>query len=273
MQVVQFHVHYNSEHHLGGASYPLELHIVHSNTNPTAAAAKELAVVGFMFQEGTTTNAFFEPIITALLTLNESNPVNVEIDLSALSGLLSVYKYYNYQGSLTAPNCRETVTWYVMDAVLSIEGDQLDQIRNQFPINNRPIQATNGRVIYTNKEPSWGPYGTCDLTTGLQTRACNDDGTVTCPSTTETQTCDSDSLEEAESTTSDKITVTQALSAATLAIAGLLIIIVFCFASYWCCCRKSDSPKQQQQPAQSSFAPSPASSAPAGVQLTAVAAT
>jgi len=175
-ELVQFHVHYSSEHQFSGTSYPLELHIVASNTYYSAQSdpSLELAVVAVFFREGlgttTNTNTFFDPVIRGLATLNTTNVVPVTVDMVELGQLLSSVDYYTYKGSLTAPDCRETVDWLVMDNVLDISGVQLDAIRAQIEMNTRPIQPLNGRMVQTTKASMWTEWSPCEG--GTQVRVC-----------------------------------------------------------------------------------------------------
>jgi len=239
-QVVQFHVHYNSEHTMNGASYPLELHLVHGNTNAAAVTAdpsKELSVIGFFFKESDHTSEFFEPVIEALTVLNETNPQTVTIDLASLADLLPGANYFTYAGSLTSPNCRETVTWHVMEEILEISGEQLDKIREQFLFNNRPVLPLNGRLVRTTKAPEWSAWSACSATCGggVQTRSCSSaSGLVACTGTSQ-QSCNTNSCGASASTSSiEESTVAFAVSTAAIALSVVAVVgmAIFCICRH-----------------------------------------
>jgi len=153
---LQYHVHTPSEHTIDGISYPLEVHLVHINTDEKQAKQdnqNELAVIGLLFKEGNENIAlksFFDNL-SSIKTVKSKT--TIDTDLSSL--IPSNDAYYSYAGSLTTPNCRETVTWHVMKQIQEISKAQLQLLRsvlNNEPIN-RPVQKLNGRHIRTNSPP------------------------------------------------------------------------------------------------------------------------
>ena len=94
--------------------------------------------------------------------------------------LFFLMAFFSFSGSLTIPPCTENVQWFVMKESLSVGHAQLDAIRYPFslfflfpffflpffvssfsypsfrevwassgePVNNRPVQPTNGRSVY-----------------------------------------------------------------------------------------------------------------------------
>lgn len=64
------------------------------------------------------------------------------------------FKYLSYKGSLTTPNCFETVTWLVSTTPLKISSADLAEFRkikdekgNLLTKNHRPLQPLNNRKI------------------------------------------------------------------------------------------------------------------------------
>jgi carbonic anhydrase len=57
--------------------------------------------------------------------------------------------YYTYPGSLTTPPCTEGVHFYILKQPLTISPAQLAEFRKLYPMNARPLQPLNERVIKT----------------------------------------------------------------------------------------------------------------------------
>ena len=139
-ELKQFHFHTPSENHIDGKSFPLEAHFVHLDKEGN------IAVLAVMFEEGEENKA--------LSYVWEKMPKGVDtksaLKLSGISeALLPKNKdYYRFNGSLTTPPCSEGVRWLVLKTPVSISKAQVEAFLHivRHP-NNRPIQATNARVI------------------------------------------------------------------------------------------------------------------------------
>ena len=139
----QFHVHSPSENTIEGRSFPLEMHLVHSDKN------NQLAVVAVMFELGDA-NPEIEKMIH---DFPEQHQDKQELDeLVNINGLLPEQDaYYRFNGSLTTPPCSEGVRWYVMKQPMTISQAQLTAISEELhQHNNRPVQPLNARIIVTN---------------------------------------------------------------------------------------------------------------------------
>ena len=133
----QFHFHSPSEHRIDGESFPLEIHLVHSNPQG------HLAVLGLMFVEGEENSMLnqltgFRPAGMAPYTgLIDYNDV--------ITGL---GEYYTYNGSLTTPPCSEGVLWVVLKNPITASREQIDRFHEAMGADtNRPIQPRNARTI------------------------------------------------------------------------------------------------------------------------------
>jgi len=152
-EVEQFHFHTPSEHTLEqGAHYPLEMHIVHQNSEGTNA------VVSVMIRPGAA-----NPALDALGQLQQLIPLveSVTYNFSTLSInvgdlLPATRQFIHYTGSLTTPPCTEGVAWYVLQTPIEMSEEQINILRsalNQLAYassagtNNRPTQPLNGRTI------------------------------------------------------------------------------------------------------------------------------
>lgn len=136
-QLIQFHFHTPSEHTINGLSFPIELHLVHSD------AAGNLAVVGVMMRNGAE-NRELSSIFNSKAAERES-AFEDSFDISNL--LPEGAAYYRYTGSLTTPPCTEGVMWIVLETPIEMSEMQIQSFKEIFPFNNRPIQPLNGRRI------------------------------------------------------------------------------------------------------------------------------
>ena len=137
----QFHFHAPSEHTLNGKNMPLEIHMVHQSDDGS------LAVLGLLFEEGTTPNENLAKIIANLPgAKGESTHVTDQfLDLN-----LHVPKEdhaYHYVGSLTTPPCTENVQWIVLREIFSATADQIKALSDRISPNNRPTQPLNDRLV------------------------------------------------------------------------------------------------------------------------------
>jgi len=138
--LVQFHFHTPSEHTIDGASYPLELHLVHKDESGN------LAVVGVMLEKGEK-NPVLAQVWGKSLPKSEGKEVALKspLDLNAL--LPSDRAAYRYLGSLTTPPCSEGVKWIVMKSSVTMTTKQIAAFKKLFPMNARPLQPINARSI------------------------------------------------------------------------------------------------------------------------------
>lgn len=138
-ELLHYHFHAPSEHVIGTATFPLELHLVHRASNGKAA------VVGVLFREGRENEAFqtildnapyIETSIVAQMMLNPR-------------GLLPARKnrFYTYGGSLTTPPCSEGIDWYVLTQPVDVSSSQIQQFRRFYSDNVRKIQPLNQRTV------------------------------------------------------------------------------------------------------------------------------
>lgn len=152
-ELLQFHFHTPSEHTLGGgATFPLELHLVHRSTSG------ELAVIGVMIREGELNRAL--PSTRRLrqyLPTAEGVVIHIgERSLNAAGLLPDDLTSYRYGGSLTTPPCSEGVRWIVLATPIELSRGQVRAIRNALGqlayasaegTNARPTQPLNGRTV------------------------------------------------------------------------------------------------------------------------------
>ncbi|MGJ5641964.1 carbonic anhydrase [Formosa sp. S-31] len=139
----QIHFHEPSEHKINGITYPIEVHLVHTNESG------QITVLAILGQEGEESQ-LFEMLESFLpLKTGASKEIHKSIDLSGL--FLDKDNYFSYGGSLTTPPCTENVNWVVFKEPIVLSVDEVLKLKNNMPINNyRNEQALNGRVVKYN---------------------------------------------------------------------------------------------------------------------------
>lgn len=144
-KLVQFHFHTPSEHNIAGEAAPMEMHLVHQND------AGKLAVVGVMIMADDASNETIANIWRQIPAEGGENKVDDQM-VNALNLLPSDTTYYSYSGSLTTPPCSEGVSWMVLAEPIQLSEQQIEAFASLYPVNARPIQATNGRQIEMHPE-------------------------------------------------------------------------------------------------------------------------
>jgi carbonic anhydrase len=148
--LVQFHFHAASEHAIGGAHEPMEIHFVHRN------AQGGLAVIGVLLKAGAE-NAAYAPVLQNL-PAHESQPAPVAGATVDASKLLPAQRdYWRYNGSLTTPPCSEGVKWLVMHTPVELSDAQIAAFTTIFKNDERPVQPFGSRMfLVSTKLPATG---------------------------------------------------------------------------------------------------------------------
>lgn len=143
--LAQIHFHEPSEHTIDGIRYPLEIHLVHSNSD------KKYTVMSVLAKEGEESQLFefFEGFLP--LQENEQKTINTSIDLTTL--FPDNKAYYSYGGSLTTPPCTERVNWVIFKEPIIVSEHEVLKLKNNMPIDNyRNEQALNDRIVAISTE-------------------------------------------------------------------------------------------------------------------------
>jgi carbonic anhydrase len=138
-ELQQFHFHRPSEERINGRQFEMNAHLVHKDANG------RLAVVAVLLERGAA-----QPLLQTVwnnlpLEKHEEAAARAQIDLNQL--LPTDRRYYTYMGSLTTPPCSENVLWMVLKQPVQISPEQLRLFSHLFPLNARPVQPLNGRVV------------------------------------------------------------------------------------------------------------------------------
>ena len=138
-ELVQFHFHRPSEERINGRQYDMVAHLVHKDVDG------KLAVVAVLLDRGSA-QAIVQSVWNNLpLEKGDEVRAGTRIDLSLL--LPEDRRYYTYMGSLTTPPCSEGVLWMVMKQPVPISVEQVAIFSRLYPMNARPIQQADGRLI------------------------------------------------------------------------------------------------------------------------------
>jgi len=138
-ELAQFHFHRPSEERINGRQYDMVVHLVHKD------AEGHIAVVAVLLDRGSA-QAIVQTVWNNLpLEKGDEVRAGSRIDLAQL--LPDDKRYYTYMGSLTTPPCSEGVLWMVLKQPVPISMEQVAIFSRLYPMNARPIQQADGRLI------------------------------------------------------------------------------------------------------------------------------
>lgn len=138
-ELVQFHFHRPSEERINGRSFDMVVHMVHKDMEG------RLAVVAVLLTRGAA-----HPAVQAVwnnLPLEREQEVEAALPIDPAKLLPDDPRYITYMGSLTTPPCTEGVLWIVMKTPVQISAEQIAIFSRLYPMNARPVQPYNGRLI------------------------------------------------------------------------------------------------------------------------------
>ncbi len=136
--LIQLHFHTPSENMINDKKYPMEMHLVHSDSKGN------LLVVGVLFKEGLENGEMNSIISKSPTQINKAE----RIQKVFIMDLLPKNKgYYAFQGSLTTPPCTENVQWIVLKEPVEASKEQIDILHSILHDVARDIQPINKRVI------------------------------------------------------------------------------------------------------------------------------
>ena len=139
-ELLQFHFHHPSEHTVKGKDYPMEVHFVHQSKTG------ELAVLGIFLKKGRE-NAALKPVWEAMPANKQAEKQISDVTVDIASILPVDRSTYRYFGSLTTPPCSEVVRWVVFEEPIEVSKAQIEQFKQIFPLNARPVQPLNRRFL------------------------------------------------------------------------------------------------------------------------------
>ena len=138
-ELQQFHFHRPSEERINGKAFEMVVHLVHRD------AEGRLAVLALLLERGMP-QATIQTVWNNL-PLEKFETMQPSILLDPAELLPTRRDYYTYMGSMTEPPCSEGVLWMVMKQPVQASAAQMALFSRLYPLNARPIQPTNGRII------------------------------------------------------------------------------------------------------------------------------
>jgi carbonic anhydrase len=118
-----------------GNPVEMELHLVHRRAD---ISSSERAVVAILLMKGNP-----NPVLRQFLA--NAKP------MTGLHAMLDLGRgYFEYDGSLTTPNCDEGITWFVIAEPATVSPGQISafQALVRTTTTNRKLQNPNGRSVY-----------------------------------------------------------------------------------------------------------------------------
>ena len=149
--------HFPSEHTFDGVAFDGEMHIIHTlNGNPNT-----FAVVAVPLKVGRPLSYQFDALHAiglynypddARLKPGEKKALSSQLDLSTTLKPQLGNDFYQYKGSLSAPPCRETTTWFVSTVPMKVGWRMPTDFNLEFGGgNSRPTQPVGGRQVFVNR--------------------------------------------------------------------------------------------------------------------------
>ena len=138
-ELQQFHFHRPSEERINGKAFEMVVHLVHRD------AEGRLAVLALLLERGAP-QATIQTVWNNL-PLEKFETMQPTILLDPAEMLPARRDYYTYLGSMTSPPCSEGVLWLVMKQPVQASPAQMALFSRLYPLNARPIQPGNGRII------------------------------------------------------------------------------------------------------------------------------
>ena len=138
-ELQQFHFHRPSEERINGKAFEMVVHLVHRD------AEGRQAVLALLLERGAP-QATIQTVWNNL-PLEKFETMQPAILLDPAEMLPARRDYYTYMGSMTEPPCSEGVLWLVMKQPVQASAAQMALFSRLYPLNARPIQPTNGRII------------------------------------------------------------------------------------------------------------------------------
>lgn len=138
-ELTHLQFHRPAEVHVNGKVFDMAVHLFHQDNQGRHA------VVAVPLQRGNAHPAVQMVWNNLPLEKGVEQAARSPLDLLALLPLDQ--RYITFMGSMTTPPCQEGVLWVVMKNPVSISEYQEAVFSRLYPMNARPLQALNGRMV------------------------------------------------------------------------------------------------------------------------------
>lgn len=138
--LIQIYFHTPSEHKINWSSYPMEIHLVHKDSQGG------VAVVAVLVEEGQP-NLAVQELWRHLPNKAGMTEHSQSVTVDPRGMLPGNQSYYRYVGSFTTPPCHEGIQWYLLKEPVALSSEQIKRFRNLIGMNARPIQPRNHRAL------------------------------------------------------------------------------------------------------------------------------
>lgn len=139
-KLAQFHFHHPAEEMINYKGFPMVAHLVHKDSEG------KLAVVAVLMELGEDNPVLGQ--VWSRMPMKTGEQFALDSSRTALENFLPKERaYYAFQGSLTTPPCSEGVSWFILKQPVKMSEAQLMTFKRLFPLNARPTQALNARLV------------------------------------------------------------------------------------------------------------------------------
>ena len=145
--LLQLHMHEPSEHWVNGAAYPMEMHLVHQDTQGHVLVIAVLMELGAENKELDRAGRWIRQQVGHRFP-EEGEELRGTLEMNIMKLLpADTTHFYTYDGSLTTPPCTEGVQWIVLQEPIEVSKVQLGRFVKAYGHTARPVQPLHGREV------------------------------------------------------------------------------------------------------------------------------
>lgn len=138
-ELTQFHFHHPSEEYIHGKPADMVIHLMHQSSDGKVVGVAVLLKAG-------KPNATIQQLWDHMPQSPGKYHVIPGVTIDPAGLLPQKTDYYAYEGSVTAPPCKDA-TWFVLKMPVDISTDEINAFAKLYPHDVRPVQPLNGRIV------------------------------------------------------------------------------------------------------------------------------